>query len=296
MVKHRPVLLVPRAEAVDRLQTQIGKGLTIADDPIAQESDGSRRIRQAEADKWDAYNAELLSRLFNNDQIREEYERANLEPVRRTGRYGKVAEFNLIAARLSRQIRKSMTALEAIKERLDLIPESTAASPTDAASGGQPRRSTSRTRVFIVHGHDEVLKESVARYVGQSLNLTPVILHEQPNSGRTIIDKFEGVASDVGFAIVLLSGDDLCSPGSDVSSSPTARPRQNVVFELGFFVAKLGRKLVAVLYREGVEIPSDYQGVAYIPFDTAGAWRIILAREMVAAGLPIDINGLVASE
>jgi len=141
------------------------------------------------------------------------------------------------------------------------------------------------------------MKESVARYVGQSIKLTPVILHEQPNKGRTIIDKFEGAASDVGFAVVLFSGDDVCTTAGDLGSgSPRARPRQNVVFELGFFVGKLGRHLVAVLYREGVEMPSDYQGVAYIPFDSGGGWRVALAREMVAAGLPVDIDGIVTSE
>jgi predicted nucleotide-binding protein len=293
MADARPVLVIPRADAIDRLQAQIRKGRELAEAPVAEEPNGSRRIRQADVDKWHAYNAELLSRLFNNDEIREEYEGANVEAVRRSGRYGKVPEFNVLAARVSRHVRNYVTALEAILERLDLIPDSTESLETEAASIPGP---TDKTRVFIVHGHDEAMKEAVARFVSQHLKLTPVILHEQPNRGRTIIDKFESTASAVGFAIVLFSADDVCGAfGDDGSGLRKPRPRQNVVFELGFFVGKLGRQSVAVLYREGVEMPSDYQGVLYIPFDTAGAWRLIVAREMVSAGLPIDLNGLLTS-
>lgn len=68
------------------------------------------------------------------------------------------------------------------------------------------------------------------------------------------------------------------------------RARQNVVFELGYFTGRLGRKMVCTLYEEGVETPSDYHGIVYIPLDSAGTWRILLARELKAAGFEIDLN------
>ena len=69
-----------------------------------------------------------------------------------------------------------------------------------------------------------------------------------------------------------------------------ARARQNVVFELGYFIGRLGRNRVCALYAEGVEIPSDYSGVVYTKLDASGAWRLELAKELKAAGLPVDMN------
>ncbi len=141
-------------------------------------------------------------------------------------------------------------------------------------------------QIFIVHGHDEASKETVARFV-EKLELHPIILHEQPNAGRTIIEKFED-HSNVGFAIVLLTPDDFGAPRNSHDLKP--RARQNVILELGYFIGKLGRGKVCALYKEGVEIPSDYQGVLYIPMDSAGAWRTALAKEIKNAGIEVDLN------
>lgn len=142
-------------------------------------------------------------------------------------------------------------------------------------------------RVFVVHGHDDGVKESVARYLAK-LDLEPVILHELPNQGRTVIEKFE-VHSGVAFAVVLLTPDDI---GHAVGKPEEAkhRARQNVVLELGFFISALGRDRVCVLYKGGVEIPSDYTGVLYHSLDDAGAWRFLLAKEMKACGIDVDLN------
>lgn len=141
--------------------------------------------------------------------------------------------------------------------------------------------------VFVVHGHDDEAKESVARFI-EKLGLSAIILHEQPASGRTVIEKFERY-SDVAFAVVVLTPDDV---GATLRKREDLRPRarQNVIFELGFFVGKLGRNKVCALFREDVEIPSDYNGVCYIPVDRNGAWRTQLASELRAAGLHIDLN------
>jgi len=140
--------------------------------------------------------------------------------------------------------------------------------------------------VFVVHGHDDAVTESVARFLGE-LDLRPVILHEQPNMGRTVIEKFEAHA-DVGFAVVLLTPDDVGGASSAGKLSP--RARQNVILELGFFIGRLGRSRVCALYVEGVEIPSDIHGVLYVPYDAANGWRLKLAHEIRAAGITVDLN------
>lgn len=147
-------------------------------------------------------------------------------------------------------------------------------------------------RLFIVHGHDAEAKESVARFV-ERIGLEPVILHEQPNSGRTIIEKFEAY-SHVGFAVVLLTPDDFCASLSDPQGRK-GRARQNVILELGYFLGKLSRHRVCALYKKGVEIPSDFQGVLYVELDSAGAWRTKLAQELVEVGFSIKIEALLKS-
>ncbi|MCA9419887.1 MAG: nucleotide-binding protein [Nitrospira sp.] len=143
-------------------------------------------------------------------------------------------------------------------------------------------------RIFVVHGHDEAALHQVARFL-EKLDQEVIILREQPNRGRTIIEKFEDYSS-VGFAVVLLTGDDQGGAASAASEELHSRARQNVILELGFFLGRLGRSRVFVLYSEGVEIPSDYSGVLYTGLDVKGGWRLQLANELRAAGFPVDMN------
>jgi predicted nucleotide-binding protein len=145
-------------------------------------------------------------------------------------------------------------------------------------------------RVFVVHGRDVETKESVARFL-ERLGLEPIILHEQPSSGRTVIEKFE-VFSNVGFAVVLLTPDDVGGLATEPQKL-TGRARQNVILELGYFLGRLSRRGVIALYKKDVEMPSDYQGVLYVEFDTAGAWRTKLAQELVQAGFSINLDALL---
>ncbi len=139
--------------------------------------------------------------------------------------------------------------------------------------------------VFIVHGHDDEAKESVARFISK-LGLEPIILHERPNSGKTIIEKLESNAEEISFAVVLLTPDD--KGASAESSVYKYRARQNVIYELGFFNAKLGRDKVCVLKKEDVEVLSDYLGVVYADMDKNGGWKNQLARELKGAGLQVS--------
>jgi predicted nucleotide-binding protein len=169
------------------------------------------------------------------------------------------------------------------------------------ASAGQVRHEPTpllkrpSKRVFIVHGHDFGLTEAVARLVTR-LGYEPVILHEKPDRGQTIIEKFEGESPDAAFAVILLSPDDegrLRAGRGDVQPPLTVRARQNVVWEFGYFTARLGRaNVVALVSDEALERPSDLDGLLYVPVRTIDdhGWRVKLAREMQAAGLDVDMN------
>jgi predicted nucleotide-binding protein len=148
-----------------------------------------------------------------------------------------------------------------------------------------------RPKVFIVHGHDEAARTTVAHYI-ERLGLKPIVLRDQPRAGRTIIESIE-VYSNVAFAVVLLTPDDI---GGRKGASPEDlgfRARQNVVFELGFFIGRLGRDRVCVLYKEGVEIPSDYSGVLYLRMDPHEGWKRSLAREIREANIPFDLPSIL---
>ena len=173
------------------------------------------------------------------------------------------------------------TLLETAIEELELFgsqPQAILASPEGSR------------RVFVVHGHDDGLKETVARLLSD-LDLEPIILHEQANKGRTIIEKFEDHA-DVSFAVVLLTPDDMAYQAGEDPGAARPRARQNVILELGFFFAQLGRERVAALYtgENDFEKPSDVDGVLYIPVDEHGHWKFGLVKELKAAGIEVDAN------
>lgn len=140
-------------------------------------------------------------------------------------------------------------------------------------------------KAFVVHGHHEGIRESVARFLEQ-LGFEAIILHEQANQGRTVIEKIEA-HGDVGFAVVLLSPDD---EGNTKGETPQPRARQNVILELGYFIGRLGRSRVCALKQGEIEIPSDFAGVVYEPFDNGNGWKAALGRELEAAGFDIDWN------
>lgn len=164
------------------------------------------------------------------------------------------------------------------------------APPPDAEA---PEAGVARA-VLLVHGRDEGAKDSVVRFLG-ALRLRPVVLHEEPDTGRNMMENLESHAADagIGFAIVVLGADDL---GTESSKLKGVRPRaqQSVVFELGYLIGRLGTKRVRALYSGEVELPSYYQGIMYTKLDDAGAWRWEMAREMKAAGVDIDLDALGA--
>lgn len=151
-----------------------------------------------------------------------------------------------------------------------------------AVQGGKP---TKNEKVFIVHGHDNLAKEEMARFL-EKAGLNPIILHEQASSSQTIIEKIESY-SDVGYAVVLYTP---CDVGGKQSSELElkSRARQNVVFEHGYFIGRLGRSRVSAFLKGDIEAPNDISGVVYIDLDSRGAWKIDLAKELKNAGYTIN--------
>jgi predicted nucleotide-binding protein len=279
-------LAVSKDEAGEKMakQIEIGKALLGRSIPFRENLDDIRR----EYRKWDSYNIEMLRYLFNDESIAEEYCQMTIVGVPRLGRDALLRE--RIAA-FENEVKEKLSLLETIEERLQIMAE-----PQYQRSPRIPTRHSEvgKQNIFVVHGRDEAAKQTVARFL-EHLDLDPIILHERENRGRTIIEKLEGCSADVGFAVVLLTPDDVGAAKAD-KNRLKPRARQNVVFELGFFVAALGRGGVCALHKGNVEIPSDYEGVIYIPMDEAGAWKLELAKEIRAAGIDIDPDKLLRVE
>lgn len=144
----------------------------------------------------------------------------------------------------------------------------------------------SKEKVFIVHGHDDALKNEVARFIERQ-KIEAIILHEQIDTGKTIIEKIEE-HSEVGFAIILYTPCDVGRSSREPEEKSKHRARQNVVFEHGYFMAKLGRSNVLALKKEDVEIPNDLSGTIHTVYDSPGAWKLNLAQTLANAGYEID--------
>lgn len=173
----------------------------------------------------------------------------------------------------------------------DIALQKTAAGQSELGSPAEGLPTSSK--VFVVHGLNQGVKEAVARFL-EKLDLEAIILHEKPNAGRTVIEKFADYA-DVQFAVVLLTADDEGRVRGN-PADPMLRARQNVILELGYFLGKLGRARVCALYEADVEIPSDYQGVLFVELDKSDRWKFELVRELHAAGFDVDANRIFAPD
>lgn len=168
----------------------------------------------------------------------------------------------------------------AIRSLEDDLADLSPSSPTPP----QPS-SFSSNKVFLVHGRDDDAKNDVALFL-RTIGLDPIILHLQPNGGRDLLTKFREESAGASFAVVLMTPDD--EGGIAGAGTNLPRARQNVVFELGFFIGRLGPANVAALLKGDVERPSDFEGIAYIAYDGGGQWKTILARELHHAKIPFD--------
>lgn len=265
-----------RAELTDRL----ARGQELLDQPVNDEA--SLDARQDAYQSWSEYNEALLRRSFDSPKPATDY--AFWVSIGVGGNTPLVTRWRFLTEDISEKMRR----MGSLKDQLGLFrihPDATtpAAPPPDPSVVGDD--------IFIVHGHDDEAKVAAARFLEKLLGRQPIILHEQADRGRTIIEKFEDHAAQAACAIILLTADDV---GGPQAGGQRPRARQNVVLELGFFLGKLGRDRVVILYEPDVELPGDLQGVLYTALDGSGAWRNAVARELEAAGLQIDPRALLS--
>ena len=183
--------------------------------------------------------------------------------------------------------------MEALRQNLTIILNKMIAyqavnySPTEEIKNTN-REMNMSNKVFIVHGHDDAAKQEMARTL-EKAGMEAIILHEQADTGLTIIEKIERY-TNVNYAVVLYTECDLGRSKEDPVEKEKYRARQNVVFEHGYLISKLGRDHVSALVKGDVETPGDISGVVYTPMDASGAWKMTLAKNMKAIGMPIDLN------
>ncbi len=225
--------------------------------------------RSAEAELWFDQTIEVLEGIFATG-ARKYFESEGGFKFSYQMRVGRVFE----SANIER-------ARGILKRIIEAIPQKKERVSTETPSAKS-------LRVFVVHGHDERRLLEVKEVIS-SQGLEPVILRDLPNGGKSIIEKFEA-ASDVGFAVILLTGDDIGKSKTDLMEQ--SRARQNVILELGYFVGKLSRSKVCALADDGVELPSDIHGVVYTKLDHGGVWKYKLLDELKFAGYKIDKNEL----
>jgi predicted nucleotide-binding protein len=277
----RPRLTVDRKTFASELDERLALGEEILERPVSNHEE----LEAAGADyyTWDDYNSTLLKQRFTTAEIAEEYSFWGVGVI--GGHYS----FEEKVADLRDDVQKKLRRLQSVRGRLDLyeeppdLPVAVARQAAVAAAAGRT--------IFIVHGQAEAPKLAVHGLVRKLTSEDPVILHNQPSKGRTIIEKFEDHAGEAAFAVIILTADDIGGLARDEDLAP--RARQNVVFEFGFFVGALGRNRVAVLHETGVELPSDIHGLLYIPLDDAGGWKLLLARELKAAGIDVKPDELL---
>ncbi|HEY0021649.1 MAG TPA: nucleotide-binding protein [Longimicrobium sp.] len=229
---------------------------------------------------WNAGNLEFLRRAFTTLHVLEDYRDAGAIPAKSVLGY---LDALTLAAVTKEAIKKLSEQLVSIRDNLIFTPEVLDRSPAVVPVAARMHTN----RAFIVHGHDDAAREGIARFL-ERLGVEPIILHEQVNEGRTIIEKLEH-HSEVDFAVVLLTPDDV---GATAAKRDALQPRarQNVVLEMGYFAGKLGRRHVCAVIRGDVELPSDMLGVVYVSMDAGGAWKLMLAKELKAAGFVVDMN------
>ena len=218
---------------------------------------------------WDDYNEQLFIAAFTNNggDYLEKYKKKSL--------FHYYSKKNRVES-LKDMIRDDIKQLQSLINRLDLIPLHSSVS--------QPELNQSQNnmdKVFVVYGHDRTMKLEVEHFLRNELKLDVVALDEEPNRGKTIIEKFEAYSKDCTFAVVLMSPDD----DVDVDGQIFKRARQNVVLELGYFMAKLGRDKVCVLINGDIEKPSDISGILHLSYNVE--WKFDLLKEMKSAGVSV---------
>lgn len=266
-----------------KFKSEIQERIEIGEELFNREINNDQELETLVSDYkiWNEYNYECLKQSFNepNNEYKKAYNQSGYGFV---GSLGEVQGKPILSQR--NLIKYKLDSLKRLEAKATLIKSET--HNTDKNS----KKIISKKDVFIVHGHDELAKTKAARFV-HKLGLNPIILHEQASSGKTIIEKIEKY-SDVGFGIVLYTA---CDVGASKLNKDklNIRARQNVVFEHGLLIGKIGRENVCALVKDEIEVPNDISGVVYISMnEDDDSWGYKLAKEMRESGLDIDMNKL----
>lgn len=185
---------------------------------------------------------------------------------------------------LNQEVSERLRKLKSYNNRVEFLAEP---DELQASPGRSSSNCLSSNAIFVVHGRDKAPRLEVQQFIERCTNCKPIILSDQPNQGRDLLGKFQREAETACFAVVIMSGDDEGRLRAS-EGEPRPRARQNVIFELGYFIGLLGREKVAVLYESNVEIPSDFGGVVYIQMDQD--WKFGLSRELKEAKIEVDLN------
>lgn len=256
-------------KSVDLLRKHSSLGLEIL---------SSRPISADKYSVWVLLAGNYLAKAFGSDS-------PNIASVVNIGRFGGFAigtgeawSDNHRAESLKTQIAKLNVLIELLETECEL-------QKNDIVESGSNIKGR---QIFLIHGHDHPALRETTSFL-EKLQQEVVVLPEKPDQGKTIVDKFEECA-DVGFAVVLLAANEKGGVKSPAREGLHLRAHKNVIFGLGYFIGKLGKNRVCALFESGVDIPSDCADVLYIEMDKKGAWHLQLAKELKAAGLPVDMN------
>lgn len=267
-----PELLISKWEAKELLSERINKGNELL--AVSIRSKDKLDEERKKYYNWSKYNAQLLSKIFSNSKVSDSYTY--------WGGFMVVAP-TTIAEDIKEHkddISEKINRLESIIERLELFEES---ENVRGKQTSQKSMDNSNKNVFIIHGHDEIRLLELEKILRDDFKLNPIILKDQPDGGAsTIIEKFELYAPQCSYAIALFTPDDQVTNGGVTYLQ--ARP--NVIYELGWFCAKLSRQNVMLVLKEGTDIFSDFQGIIQKRFKdkTVELYRD-LHKELTAAGL-----------
>lgn len=272
-------LKVSRVEAENILGKHFNEGEVLRSEAandstvLIRDEERYKKWRQDQK-RWNDRTRAALRHVYGDNEVAEEFYSA-AEPPSYTGGFSAWQQ-NFESD--YEDAGNGMNVLVSLIERLQYDEEPASSTPTAAASAAGSMDPV----VFIVHGHDTGFRETVARWLEKEGpgHLEVVILDEQPDKGRTVLEKLEDHAAGSAYAVVLFTGDDVGGVKGSTDMKP--RARQNVIFEFGWFCGLIGRENVGVIYQPDVELPADLNGLVYIPHSE---WEKKLKRELAASGL-----------
>jgi len=275
-------LILSKVDFNNALDERIELGEELYIRPVHTQVDLAKN--REDFNSWSDYNSEFLKQAFNKEynEYKKSYNDAGSLSI---GLIGRTPTPSQELQRFKSRIESKLNNLKKLRAKTDLLKTSF----VDNALLKADIVKLDKSQVFIVHGHDEAAKSKTARFI-EKLGLKPIILHEQASGSKTVIEKIEAY-SNVGFGIVIYTP---CDIGAKNEEKPNIknRARQNVVFEHGFLIGKIGRENVCALVKDEIETPNDISGVVYVKMDEDEAWHLKIARELRNSGYEIDMNKL----